>query len=172
MKHFLLALLTLISLQADIGILTKVVDGDTLYFKTNNKKVKCRIQHIDTPESSNNSKNKRDIQNCKNVSEKDMKAAGKSATRAARRLLILNKQYEYEVNGKDRYKRSICVVKLNDSTFNEQMVLDGYAVPYRQYLSDSELQHFNSLLAEAKENRVGLWKDRREVIRCLDEAGK
>ena len=98
-----------------------------------------------------------------------MKAAGKSATRAARRLLTLNKQYEYEVNGKDRYKRSICVVKLDGVTFNEQMVLDGYAVPYRQYLNKTELDHYNSLLEQAKENRVGLWKDRREVIECLNQ---
>ena len=101
-----------------------------------------------------------------------MKAAGKSATRAARRLLTLNKQYEYEVNGKDRYKRSICVVKLDAITFNEQMILDGYAVPYRQYLSQRELHHYNLLLDKAKENRVGLWKDRYEVIECLNEVRK
>ena len=161
-----------LSLYADVGILIKIVDGDTLHFKTNNQKVKCRIQHIDTPESSNNSKNKRDIKNCKNVSEKDMKAAGKSASIAARRLLKLNKQYEYKVNGKDRYKRSICVVKLDAITFNEQMILDGYAVPYRQYLSGSELHHYNLLLDKAKQNRVGLWKDRREVIECLNQVRK
>ena len=168
MKILLISILSL-SLYADTGTLTKIVDGDTLHFKTNNKKVKCRIQHIDTPESSSNPKNKRDIKNCKNISEKDILAAGKSATRAARRLLTLNKQYEYEVNGKDRYKRSICVVKLDGITFNEQMILDGYAVPYRQYLNKTELDHYNSLLEQAKENRVGLWKDRREVIECLNQ---
>ena len=156
-------------LFSDTGILIKVVDGDTLNFKTNNKIVKCRIVNIDTPESSNNSKNKRDTKNCKVVSNKDMVSAGKSAARAAKRLLTLNKQYEYEVSGKDRYKRSLCVVKLEDTTFNEQIVLDGYAVPYRQYLSGSELHHYNSLLSEARENRVGLWKDRREVIECLNQ---
>ena len=52
------------------------------------------------------------------------------------------------------------------------MVLDGYAVPYQQYLSASELHHYNLLLDKAKENRVGLWKDRPKVIECLDEARK
>lgn len=48
-----------------------------------------------------------------------MKAACRSATGAVQRLLMLNKQYEYEVNGKDQYKCSICVVKLDNVTINE-----------------------------------------------------
>ncbi|MBU0744602.1 MAG: thermonuclease family protein [Gammaproteobacteria bacterium] len=159
-------------LFADTGTLVKVVDGDTLHFKTNNKVVKCRIQHIDTPESSNNDKNQRDLSHCSGATAKDMSSAGESATRAAKRLLTINKEYEYDVNGKDRYGRSICIVKLGDSTFNEQMILDGYAVPYRQYMSPSEIRHYNSLLDKAKSGRVGLWGDRQNSMECLDEARK
>lgn len=133
-------------LIADVGILSKVVDGDTLYFKTNNKKIKCRIEYIDTPESSNNRKNKHDVINCKSISDRDMILAGKSATRAAKRLLRINKEYQYMTNGKDRYGRSICSVKIGNSTFNEQMILKGYAVPYRQYMNISELKYYESLL--------------------------
>ena len=114
----LLIILLPILLFSDVGVLTKIVDGDTLYFKTNNKKVKCRIEYIDTPESRDNKKNKRDISNCRGITAKDMTSAGKSATRAAKRLLTLKKQYSYDVKGKDRYGRSICVVKLGDTTFN------------------------------------------------------
>lgn len=99
-----------------------------------------------------------------------MTAAGKSATRAAKRLLTLKKQYTYDVNGKDRYGRSICVVKLRNSTFNEQMILNGYAVPYRYYMNLSEIRYYESLLYEAKNNQVGLWKDKQEVIDCLNKA--
>ena len=161
-----------ILLFSDIGILTKVVDGDTLYFKANNKKVKCRIEYIDTPESRDNKKNKRDISNCKGITAKDMTSAGKSATRAAKKLLTLKKQYSYDVNGKDRYGRSICIVQLGYSTFNEQMLINGYAVPYRQYMNPSELKHYNVLLENAKMNKVGLWKDRHEVIECLNQSRK
>jgi len=87
---FLLAL----SLNADIGTLIKVVDGDTLNFKTNGKTVKCRIEFIDTPESSNNRKNKKDAKNCKGISNKDLVGAGKSATRYAKSLLKLKSKYE------------------------------------------------------------------------------
>ena len=166
----LLIILLPILLFSDIGVLTKIVDGDTLYFKTNNKKVKCRIEYIDTPESRDNKKNKRDISNCRGITAKDMTSAGKSATRAAKRLLSLKKQYSYSVSGKDRYGRSVCVVKLDNTTFNEQMVLNGYAVPYRYYMNASELKYYNVLLKKAKSEKVGLWRDREFVIECLDRA--
>ena len=168
----LLIILLPLFLFSDVGILTKIVDGDTLYFKTNSKKVKCRIEHIDTPESRDNKKNDRDVKNCRGVSAKDMTSAGKSATRAAKRLLTLKKQYSYDVHGKDRYGRSICVVKLDDTTFNEQMVLNGYAVPYRQYMNSQEQKHYEDLLSKAKRAKVGLWKNREATIECLNRARK
>ena len=85
LKLSLILLLT-IFLNADSGVLTKITDGDTLNFKTNGQVVKCRIEYIDTPESSNNNKLKKDISKC-NISNKDMKSAGKSATRHAQSLL-------------------------------------------------------------------------------------
>lgn len=167
---FLLLLLPVL-LFSDVGALTKVVDGDTLHFKTNNKKVKCRIAYIDTPESSNNNKLLKDIKNCKDVSAKDMISAGKSATRAAKRLLNIGSEYSYEVHGKDRYGRSICVVKINkQKTFNEQIILDGYAVPYRKYMNLSELRHYNAILTTARAGKKGLWKDRNEAVECLNSA--
>jgi len=166
----LLIILLPILLCADVGVLTKIVDGDTLYFKTNNKKVKCRIEYIDTPESRDNKKTKRDISNCRGITTEDMTSAGKSATRAAKRLLTLKKQCSYSVSGKDRYGRSICVVKLDNTTFNEQMVLNGYAVPYRHYMNASELKYYNMLLEKAKMEKVGLWRDREPVIECLNRA--
>ena len=166
---FLIILLPIL-LFSDVGVLTKIVDGDTLYFKTHNKNVKCRIEYIDTPESRDNKKNKRDISNCRGITAKDMTSAGKSATRAAKRLLTLKKQYSYSVNGKDRYGRSICVVKQGDTTFNEQMILNGYAVPYRQYMNSSELKYYNVLLKKAKMEKVGLWRDRGSIIECLNRA--
>lgn len=171
MKKLLLFIFT-ISLGADTGTLIKIVDGDTLYFKTSGKTVKCRIEYIDTPESSNNRKNKQDTSLCSNISNRDMVSAGKSATRAAKRLLTMDKLYKYEVNGKDRYGRSICIVKINNSTFNEQMIQSGYAVPYRKYMNSKEVKYYNSLLTKAKNAKLGLWKDRPAVVECLNQARK
>jgi len=157
-------------LLADTGILTKIVDGDTLYFKTNGKKVKCRIEYIDTPESKINKKLKKDIRFCRGVKAKDMKAAGKSATRAARRLLRLGDEYYYTVKGKDHYGRSICVVELDSGvSFNEMMVQNGYAVPFRRYMTDDEREYFNRVLEEAKVQKSGLWESFNKEIKCLDQ---
>lgn len=167
----LLILLIPFLLLANAGTLTKIVDGDTLYFKTNGKKVKCRIEYIDTPESKNNSKLKRDIKYCRGVSAKDMISAGKSATRAARRLLNLGGEYSYHTHGKDRYGRSICVVQLNDSiTFNEKMILDGYAVPFRRYMTQDERQYYEQVVEKAKAQESGLWEHFYKEIECLDHA--
>ncbi len=101
-----------------------------------------------------------------------MLSAGKSATRYAKSILTLDKQYRYDVNGKDRYMRSICVVYMDGVTFNEQMVNAGYATIYREYMSPSELKYFENKLSIAKQKKVGLWKNRTDVIECLDRARK
>ena len=169
----LLILLVPFLLMADTGILTKIVDGDTLYFKTNGEKVKCRIEYIDTPESKNNLKLKRDIKYCRDVSTKDMISAGKSATRVAKRILKLGDAYSYEVHGKDRYGRSICIVQLDRATtFNEEMISNGYAVPFRRYMSSQEKRYFDEVLEEAKTHHRGLWKNFTKEIKCLNRARK
>jgi len=169
LKFFILLIPFL--LLADTGSLTKIVDGDTLYFKTNGKKVKCRIEYIDTPESKNNSKLKRDIKHCRGISTKDMISAGKSATRAAKRLLKLGDKYSYKTHGKDRYGRSICVVQLDDTkTFNEVMILDGYAVPFRRYMTSDEKRYYNRVLEKARTQNRGLWKNYSREIECLNSA--
>ena len=55
--------------------------------------------------------------------------------------------YEYDVSGKDRYGRSICVVHNDKTTFNEQMVvISGYSTIYRYYMSKEELTQYEALL--------------------------
>ena len=52
------------------------------------------------------------------------------------------------------------------------MLLGGYATIYRQYMNKGELKYYEKLLQDAKSRKVGLWKDRYEVIECLDRARK
>ena len=68
--------------------------------------------------------------------------------------------YEYDIKGKDRYGRSICVVHNGDSTFNEQMIISGYSTIYRYYMNKEELTHYEALLQKAKNGRVGMWSNR------------
>lgn len=39
-------------------------------------------------------------------------------------------------------------------------------------MNKSELAYYENVLSKAKQRKVGLWKDRREVIECLDRARK
>lgn len=170
MKRKIFLLLIPILSFAEVGTLKKIIDGDTVHFKVQNKTVKCRVAYIDTPEKSMNNKLKSDIKKCGySVKDKDMKAAGKSATRAVKRLLKVKNQYSFKVIDKDRYKRSICIINLdNGSTFNDQMVLSGYAVPYWKYIPGSKKSHFKRLLNNAKSNKAGLWGSQKEIMECLD----
>ena len=79
----------------------------------------------------------------------------------------------YQTHGKDCYGRFIRVVQLDDTiTFNEAMILDGYAVPFLRYMSNDEKRYDNRVLEKARAKNSGLWKGYMKEIRCLDRARK
>ena len=91
-------------------------------------------------------------------------SAGLSAIRYAKSI------YEYDGNGKDRYGRSICIIHNGNTTFNEQMIISGYATIYRYYMNKEELAYYEPLLQKVKNGKVGMWSNRYEVMECLDKA--
>lgn len=147
-------LLIALTVNADVGVLKKIVDGDTLHF-TNDK---CRILYIDTPESYRNKKAKRDAKQCKNLSLDTMVKIGKQSTEHAKTLLTVGKSYKYDVIGKDRYNRSLCVVYTPRGIFNELMVSSGYAMPYERYVPSELKRKYHKLAKQAKSSNRGLWK--------------
>jgi micrococcal nuclease len=161
LKAFILIIITLLSLHADVGVLKKVVDGDTLHF-TNDK---CRILYIDTPESYRNKKAKRDTKQCKNFTLDTMVKMGKQSTDHAKELVTVGKHYKYDVIGHDYYKRALCIVYTPKGIFNELMVKDGYAVTFDKYLPKTVRRRYHLLEQEAKKNNRGLWKN--PNIDCL-----
>lgn len=144
-----LILLLLFILYLDAGVLKKVVDGDTLHF-TNDK---CRILYIDTPESKRNKKAKRDVKQCRNFTLDTMVKIGKLSTAHK-----VGKSYKYDVKGKDRYKRSLCIVYTPKGIFNELMVKDGFAMPYERYVPSNLKRKYNKSVKQAKSSNSGLWK--------------
>lgn len=167
MKFTLAATIAAALLHAETGTLFEVVDGDTVEF--NRGAVKCRLAYIDTPESRRNRKAKKDVSRCNGVTLDTMVKAGKEATKHASTLLKRGKSYRYEVLGHDRYGRSICVIALpGAATYNDTMISDGFALPYRQYIDKSERRRFDILAREAKRTGQGLWKTTPAVMQCLD----
>ena len=168
---YLIAIFIITSTQAKDGVLVKILDGDTLYFKTEDKINKCKVAYINTPENRYNNKLKQDVEICKNIPTKVMLNAGESATKHANKLLKIGNNYSYSSYTKN--SEQICEVSLgNGMTFSEKMLLDGYAVVWKVNKKQKDEQNFSSVLTHAKNKNNGLWRDnsqRGEVIKCLEK---
>lgn len=132
---FTIVLLPLQSFALD-GRVVRIVDGDTLVLLTEDRdQVKVRLSEIDAPETSQayGRKSKNALASI---------CAGKTAS-------LLN-------TGKDRYGRTLARVICGDIDANATMVEQGFAWVYDRYVKDQSLY---SLQNEAKEKRLGLWRD-------------
>ncbi len=155
-----------LTLLSDIGLLTKVVDGDTVYFKD----IKCRLAYIDTPESKHNDKAERDVSKCTGIIVDTEVEAGEASAKYTATLLQLGNTYKYDVIDIDRYDRKVCVIEANGANVNLAIVSGGYAVPYRKYIKDPSLAKlYDRAESDAKRNRSGLWRSHAPVMECMDK---
>lgn len=154
-------------LLADIGILSSVVDGDTVYFGD----VKCRLAYIDTPESKINDKAIRDISRCTGLTVDWMVNAGKAASYFTESQLLLGKSYKYQVVDTDKFGRSVCLIESNGDNLNLSIVNAGFAVPYKKYiLNDITKSTYVKAVQNAKQNNLGLWKSHPSIMECMEES--
>ncbi len=150
-----------INAYSDVGVLSKVVDGDTVYFND----VKCRLAYIDTAESKNNDKAKRDAASCAGMTPQYMLEAGKKASQFLKGKMNIGQTYKYDVVDTDRYGRSVCLI----DGINLSIVQEGYAVSFDRYIPDyANKRAFNKAVAEAKQKNRGLWSSHRNVMECMD----
>lgn len=116
------------------GRVVSVSDGDTLKILTVDKReVRIRLSEIDAP-------------------EKDQ-PYGNNAKQAMSKL-VFGKVVTAKVVDTDRYGRIVAWVYLGDLNINKEMIRQGMAWAYRQYLSDKSLL---SLEEAAQNQKVGLW---------------
>ena len=116
------------------GRVVGVSDGDTLTLLTAEKQqVKVRLGEIDTPESR--------------------QPYGQRAKQALSDLAY-NKEARVVVQDTDRYGRTVGRVYVGGVDVNAELVKQGAAWVYRQYLKDQSLL---ALEAEAKAAKRGLW---------------
>jgi endonuclease YncB( thermonuclease family) len=152
-------------LFANYATVSKIVDGDTVYFKAQGEEIKCRVAYIDTPEKSRNKKAKRDANNCNGLTLDTMVDAGKQATSYAKQYFKTGSKHKINIIDKDRYGRSVCEI----GGYNKQIVHDGYAIPYMQYIPSSKKREFAQAAKEAKRNRAGLWRTHQSVMQCMSK---
>ena len=115
------------------GTVTQVVDGDTIHVSVGSTKHVIRLSEIDTPERD--------------------QPWGRQASRALAHKL--NKaRITVRTTETDRYGRLVGKVLLGSRDINREMVLEGHAWVYRQYMRDRSLLEDERT---ARRLKVGLW---------------
>lgn len=121
----------------------KVIDGDTIWVKKDNKHIKIRLSYIDAPELKQNF----------GIRSRDFLST-----------LILNKNVEVNTNKKDRYNRhlgEIYIHSAKESIFvNAKMIKSGNAWIYKTYKKNPYL---NNLENYARVNKKGLWNEEKII---------
>jgi len=131
----------------DIRIVTRVVDGDTIWVSgKKGQEEKIRLIGIDAHEVRNTPKKKAGFY-------------GKEATAYLRKRISGKKvRLEYDVQRYDRYRRTLAYIYLEDGTFiNAEMVRKGYAVVLTV---SPNIKYADKLILsqqEARKNSRGLW---------------
>ena len=135
------------------GKVTKVSDGDTIQVWDNGHSIKYRVRlyGIDAPETEK--KNHRT-----GIMSKPGQPYGEAAFQALKGKVV-GKTVRIEIIDKDRYKRMVSVVWLGERNINREMVKEGWAWAYRQYLDRPHASEYIGDEEEARRRKLGLWKD-------------
>jgi endonuclease YncB( thermonuclease family) len=174
----LFALILVCSFQAHAfqvltGTVSKITDGDTVVFKTNdgnvinldreyasdlgeNKTLKVRMMGLDAPEEHFQVANQWHHQG----------HWAKEATARLAALLRGAKAVQLQVYGLDKYKRTLGKLILNGKDLHEQMIRDGHAVTYfycsntecgENFFEDNSIRRYEAACREAKAAGKGIW---------------
>lgn len=123
-----------------------VSDGDTLTcyrFNMRRSETKLRFAFIDAPESN--------------------QPFGKESQKIVSQM-VQNKLVRVRITDVDRYGRCVGVIYRGRKNVNEELVRQGAAWVYEEYIRDkNQLQHLVKLQDTAKKNKKGLWKASRPI---------
>ena len=127
------------------GIVKAVYDGDTLLLATReDSRLKVRLYGIDAPET------------------KKPDNPGQPFGSIARRTLmykIMGRQVSAEIVDIDQHQRAVAVIRYAGRDINREMVFEGQAWAYRQYLQGVYASEYIGGENRARSRRAGLWRD-------------
>lgn len=133
------------------GTVSKVSDGDTIHVTDpQGTKVKVRLYGIDAPETEKSNKKTGHV-------SKAGQPYGEEAYQALYKK-INRKSVKLEVMAVDQYKRSVGIVYLNGKNVNLEMVAEGYAWAYKQYLDRPYASEYIQAEEQARAKGLGLWQ--------------
>ena len=122
------------------GKVVRVADGDTItVLDGSNTQHKVRLNKIDAPESG---------QAYGNVSKKHLSS------------MVAGKEVKVEWASKDKYGRILGDVTCCSTNVNLQMVKDGLAWHFKHF---DNTESYTQVEKEAKEKKIGLWKDKEPI---------
>jgi micrococcal nuclease len=133
------------------GIVTQVSDGDTVKLETaEGIKLKIRLYGIDAPEMEK-------INRRTGTVSKPGQPYGEEAYKALKSKM-LDSKVKVEVMAIDRYKRMVGIVYLDSKNINLEMVKEGWAWAYREYLDRAYASEYLDAEREARTKRSSLWQ--------------
>lgn len=128
--------------QTFVAKVIRILDGDTMEILYQNRPVKVRLAHIDCPE-------KRGTQPFGDHAKKAL-----SDLCFGQNVTVYGEKY-------DRNKRLIAVVvNGKKQVVNQEMIKQGMAWHFKRYSKDGT---YASLEAEARRNKIGLWRDAKPI---------
>lgn len=133
------------------GLVTKVSDGDTIQVTDQlGTKVKVRFYGMDAPETEKSNKKTGKV-------SKLGQPYGEEAFQALRQK-IDRQRVRLDVMDIDRYGRTVSIVWLGNRNINREMVAEGWAWAYRQYLDRAHASEYINVEDQARKAGKGLWQ--------------
>ena len=127
------------------GMVKAVYDGDTVMLATREEsRLKVRLYGIDAPET------------------KKPNMPGQPFGDIAKRTLmykIMGRRVTAEIMDIDQYKRAVAVIRYSGKDINREMVAEGFAWAYRQYLQGAYTSEYIGAEDRARSRHAGLWRD-------------
>jgi endonuclease YncB( thermonuclease family) len=119
-----------------VGKVVSISDGDTVTVLLDRTQHKIRLEHIDAPESG--------------------QAFGTKAKKALGDL-VFGKEVKVKWTGRDKTKRILGVIYVEDKNMNLELVKEGFAWHYTKYSKEPK---YAEAQKAAKEAKSGLWADK------------
>lgn len=133
------------------GRVVKVSDGDTIQVITaDGTKLKSRLYGIDAPETPKMNHRGGKV-------NKPGQPYGEEAERALAQK-IAGKSVRLEIMDIDQYKRMVSRIILDGRDINREMVREGRAWAYKQYLQSPYASEYIGAEKQARAARLGLWQ--------------
>ncbi len=138
--------------QTTSATVVSIGDGDTLRIRQSGQVTTIRLSCVDTPERAQS-------------------PWGQQSTSRLKQLLPAGKAVQVREITRDHYGRTVAELYVGKQSINLQMVKDGQAAVYRQYLKGCTATKDQYLQAEAqaKQRRLGFWNQKCQL--CLGIIG-